>query len=110
MEEGTEQNEGALRSPKHLKRLGTLPCLITKNDIKGGIACNQPAAGHHFTFLFRGKGQKVGDQFTVPLCFAHHAELHRIGEKRFWINHKFTRMELMEIADKLWRKTDGMYN
>ena len=34
----------------------------------------------------RGFSQKVGDQFTVPLCYPHHHLLHTNGmsEKDFW--------------------------
>ena len=34
----------------------------------------------------RGIGQKVGDQFTIPLCVKHHHQLHNCGlsERQFW--------------------------
>jgi hypothetical protein len=34
----------------------------------------------------RGFGQKTGDQWTVPICFAHHHQIHTCGkgEKQFW--------------------------
>jgi len=34
----------------------------------------------------RGFGQKTGDQWAIPLCPAHHSQLHTCGkgEKDFW--------------------------
>ena len=34
----------------------------------------------------RGISQKVGDQFTIPLCIKHHALLHNcsMSEREFW--------------------------
>jgi hypothetical protein len=29
-------------------------------------------------------GQKVSDEFTVPLCRGHHRELHRSGDEAAW--------------------------
>jgi hypothetical protein len=41
--------------------------------------------------LPRGLGQKVSDEFTVPLCRAHHRELHRAGKERDWSSRNGTR-------------------
>jgi predicted phage-related endonuclease len=32
----------------------------------------------------RALGRKVSDEFTVPLCRAHHRELHQRGDERIW--------------------------
>ena len=34
----------------------------------------------------RGISQKVGDQYTIPLCVKHHHQLHNCGmsERQFW--------------------------
>lgn len=29
-------------------------------------------------------GIKVGDNWCVPLCHAHHMELHQFGDERLW--------------------------
>jgi len=29
-------------------------------------------------------GMKVGDNWCVPLCHAHHMELHNFGDERLW--------------------------
>ncbi|QDW36922.1 hypothetical protein FFI89_007055 [Bradyrhizobium sp. KBS0727] len=45
-------------------------------------------------------GQKVSDEFTVPLCRAHHRELHRAGKE----NDGWSKMgiEPLGIARELW--------
>jgi DNA recombination protein Rad52 len=70
-------NERRIRDKAHLKYVATHPCLICGR---------QPTHAHHLTFAQkRGLGQKVSDEFTVPLCALHHGELHRAGgEKRWW--------------------------
>jgi hypothetical protein len=36
----------------------------------------------------RGLSLKVSDEFTVPLCRAHHRELHRAGKEVDWWSKK----------------------
>ncbi|MGY8678199.1 ERF family protein [Bradyrhizobium sp. UFLA05-153] len=64
------------RSKAHLLFVREQPCLI----------CQQtPCDAHHLKFAQpRTLGRKVSDQFTVPLCRAHHQELHRHGNERAW--------------------------
>ncbi len=51
-----------LRSPKHLRRLRSLSCIIPK-------CRRQPVDPHHLTFVQpKGKGLRAGDQFAIPLC------------------------------------------
>ena len=46
-------------------------------------------------------GLKVSDEFTVPLCRAHHHDLHRHGnEKAWWVNMQ---IEPLPIAKELWQ-------
>src|ERR1700739_3662899 len=48
----------------------------------------------------RALGRKVSDEFTVPLCRAHHHELHRQGNERaWWANLK---IEPLRVAHDLW--------
>jgi hypothetical protein len=49
------------------------------------VCGRQPCDPHHLRFAqARGLGQKVSDEFTVPLCRAHHRELHRAGKEVNW--------------------------
>jgi hypothetical protein len=97
--------EKLIRSPRHLKYVRTLPCMITRT----GENCNgTPVVAHHLTFIKEGgMGQKVGDNWTVPLSHAHHQELHRIGEKTFWAKCGFTLEELETYAKELWGINDA---
>ena len=68
-----------LKNNKHLETSRGMPCTL----------CNAPPRSdpHHITYAEkRGVGQKVGDNFTVPLCRMCHTKLHnfKFGEKLFW--------------------------
>tara|TARA_X000001382_G_C3065752_1_gene145806 strand:- start:151 stop:576 length:426 start_codon:yes stop_codon:yes gene_type:complete len=67
-----------LKDKTYLKWVSSQPCLL----------CLTPKCqAHHLTFAMpRGFGQKTGDQWAVPLCPAHHSQLHTCGkgEKDFW--------------------------
>jgi hypothetical protein len=80
------------RSKAHLLFVRDQPCLV----------CQQtPCDAHHLKFVQpRALGRKVGDEFTVPLCRAHHQELHRHGnEKAWWANQQISPLG---IAEALW--------
>jgi hypothetical protein len=80
------------RSKAHLSFVRGQPCLICKQG---------PSDPHHLKFA-QGKalGRKVSDEFTVPLCRAHHQDLHRYGnEKAWWAN---IQIEPISIAKQLW--------
>lgn len=65
-----------LRDKQHLRFVARQPCLICGR---------QPCDAHHLRFAqSRGLGLKVSDQFTVPLCRAHHRELHGAGKEADW--------------------------
>jgi hypothetical protein len=52
------------------------PCLVCGRE---------PSDPHHLRFARpRGLGQKISDELTVPLCPAHHRELHRAGKEAAW--------------------------
>jgi DNA recombination protein Rad52 len=85
-------SERRVRSKAHLQFVATKPCLI----------CEQlPCHAHHITFAQpRGLSQKVSDEFTVPLCVAHHNDLHAFhNEASWWRNQK---IEPLPIANALW--------
>jgi ERF superfamily len=81
-----------LRDRQHLRFVARQPCLVCGRE---------PCDPHHLRFAQpRGLGQKVSDEFTVPLCRAHHRELHRAGKEREWWLRKG--LEPLESARVLW--------
>lgn len=83
-----------LRDKAHLKFVATQPCLI----------CNRnPSDAHHLRFAQpRAMGRKNSDEFTVPLCRAHHRENHRVGDERAWWEQ--AKIDPIEVARQLWTK------
>jgi hypothetical protein len=84
-----------LRDRGHLKFVSTQPCL----------ACGRsPSDAHHLKFTQqRALGRKVSDEFTVPLCRAHHRELHQRGDERMWWQQ--LNLDPLPIAQGLWHAT-----
>jgi hypothetical protein len=80
------------RSKAHLLFVGSQPCLICRRV---------PSDAHHLKFAQpRALGRKVSDEFTVPLCRAHHQELHLRGnEAAWWANMNIAPLQ---IAKQLW--------
>lgn len=80
------------RSKDHLAFIRSQGCLVCQKT---------PADAHHLKFAQpRTLGRKVSDEFTVPLCRAHHQSLHRAGNERAW----WTNLQIspMPIAKELW--------
>ncbi|WP_029582570.1 ERF family protein [Bradyrhizobium sp. URHD0069] len=64
------------RDKAHLKFVASQPCLVCGRS---------PTDAHHLRFTQpRAMGRKVSDEFTVPLCRAHHRENHRFGDEQAW--------------------------
>jgi hypothetical protein len=83
------------RDKQHLRFVAKQPCLVCGRE---------PSDPHHLRFAQpRGLGQKVSDEFTVPLCRSHHRELHRAGEERDWWSK--IGIEPLGLARKLWLGT-----
>ena len=64
----------------HLAALRECPCLVCRR---------WPTQAAHIRMSSPGKpnagiGAKPSDQFTLPLCSAHHAEQHNSGERAFY--------------------------
>jgi hypothetical protein len=80
------------RSKAHLLFVRDQPCLV----------CQQtPCDAHHLKFAQpRTLGRKVSDEFTVPLCRAHHQELHRHGNERAWWAN--LQIAPLPVAQDLW--------
>ena len=85
--------EKRVRDKDHLGFVAKQPCLICGR---------KPAHAHHLRFAQpRAMGLKVSDEFTVPLCNAHHDALHRTGDERaWWARHGI--IEPLKFAARLW--------
>lgn len=80
------------RSKVHLLFVREQPCLVCRQT---------PCDPHHLKFAQpRALGRKVSDEFTVPLCRAHHQELHRHGNERAWWAN--LQISPLPIAQELW--------
>jgi ERF superfamily len=84
-----------LRDKGHLKFVGSQPCLVCGRS---------PADAHHLRFTQpRGMGLKVSDEFTVPLCRAHHRDNHNYGDEVAWWERRA--IDPVAIARMLWIST-----
>ncbi|MCA1376560.1 MULTISPECIES: ERF family protein [unclassified Bradyrhizobium] len=80
------------RSKAHLLFVREQPCLVCRET---------PCDAHHLKFAQpRALGRKVSDEFTVPLCRAHHEELHRHGNERTWWAN--LQIAPLPVAQDLW--------
>ena len=80
------------RSKAHLVFVASQPCLLC-----GATPCD----AHHVKIAQpHSLGRKVSDEFTVPLCRAHHQELHRQGNERTWWAN--LQIAPLPIAKQLW--------
>jgi DNA recombination protein Rad52 len=87
-----------IRDPEHLKFINTQPCLI----------CGRaPVHAHHLRFAqLRSMGNKVSDEWSVPLCFTHHRALHSVGNEETWWEEKG--IDAKAEALRLWRQSHGI--
>ena len=84
--------ERYLRSKAHLQFVASHPCLICERS---------PADAHHIRFAQPSSlGRKVSDEYTVPLCRAHHRDNHRFGDERAWWSR--LSVDPIEVSKKLW--------
>jgi DNA recombination protein Rad52 len=86
-----------LRDPEHLRFINVQPCLI----------CGRaPVHAHHLRFAQpRSMGNKVSDEWAVPLCFTHHRALHTFGNEEAWWVEKG--IDAKAEAQRLWRQGHG---
>jgi hypothetical protein len=83
------------RSKVHLRLVASHPCLVCGR---------QPCDAHHLRHAQpRGLGQKVSDEYTVPLCRIHHREVHGKSQEAAW--WKTLRIDPLKIASDLWQQT-----
>jgi hypothetical protein len=84
-----------IRDRDHVRHVMKQPCLICGR---------RPSDPHHLRFAqFRALGRKVSDEFTVPLCRAHHREVHRCGDEGLWWGK--TGIDPLAAARALWLET-----
>jgi hypothetical protein len=84
-----------IRDREHVKSVAKQPCLVCGR---------RPADAHHLRFAQSpALGQKVSDEFTVPLCRGHHREVHRCGDEAAWWNK--AGIDATAAARVLWLKT-----
>ena len=91
--------ERRLRDKAHLEFVASQPCLVCGR---------RPSHAHHLRFAQpRAMGLKVSDEFTVPLCNAHHDSVHKTGDERaWWARHGV--LEPLKVADKLWAASHAL--
>jgi len=84
-----------LRDKEHCRFVATQPCVVCGRT---------PAEGHHVRFAQpRALSRKVSDEYMVPVCRAHHRELHRFGdEASWWVG---VNIDPLPIALQLWRRS-----
>ena len=84
-----------IRDREHVKSVAKQPCLVCGR---------RPTDAHHLRFAQSpALGRKVSDEFTVPLCRAHHREVHGCGDEAAWWNK--TGIDPTAAARVLWLKT-----
>jgi hypothetical protein len=85
------------RNREHLKFVRMQPCLI---------CAKQPSDPHHLPFAQpRALGRKVSDEYTVPLCRAHHREVHRAAKELPWWQSRG--VAPLAVAETLWQKSQS---
>ena len=84
-----------LRDKEHCKFVARQPCVVCGRT---------PTEAHHIRFAQpRALGRKVSDEYTVPVCRAHHRELHRYGDEASW--WAGASVDPLPIALELWRRS-----
>ena len=84
-----------IRDRDHIRHVIKQACLICGR---------RPSDPHHLRFAqTRALGRKVSDEFTVPLCRAHHREVHRCGDEGLWWGK--TGIDPLAAARALWLET-----
>ena len=84
-----------IRDRDHIRHVIKQPCLLCGR---------RPSDPHHLRFAQSSAlGRKVSDEFTVPVCRAHHREIHRCGDEESWWRN--TRIDALAAARALWLET-----
>lgn len=104
---GIARNPERVRSPGHRKWVRGHECACQNPPIRGPLCEGSVECAHVRMGTDGGTGIKPSDRWCVPLCKAHHAEQHRIGEpafeKRYAVNLKATAERLAALSPALKR-------
>jgi hypothetical protein len=91
----------AFPEPRRIRDRGHIRHVIKQACL---ICGRRPSDPHHLRFAqSRALGRKVSDEFTVPLCRAHHREVHRCGDEGLWWQNTGT--DPLVAARTLWLET-----
>jgi hypothetical protein len=94
-------SEAGLAYPKEPPRKRSKVHLLFVRVQPGLVCRHTPCDAHHLKFAqTRALGRKVSDEFTVPLCRAHHQELHQHGNERAWWAN--LQIAPLPVAQQLW--------
>lgn len=97
------------RCPAHLRWVASIPCVACSGGRLPGREWMDRGAvsqAHHVLYAQpRARGLKVGDQWVVPLCVAHHdpnhsGSVHANGAERAW--WAVRGIDPITIAEALW--------
>lgn len=103
---GIRAADGPLRCTAHLAWIRGCTCSTPGPDCVLNIEAAHVRRGQG-----GGMGLKPGDDRTLPLCSAHHAEQHRIGERAFERRYSIDMVEIAEALARasphLWRLRNG---
>jgi len=104
----SEDKAQRIKDKEYLKWVASNPCILCQDT---------RSQAHHVTFAMpRGFSQKVGDQYTVPLCYKHHHLLHTNGmsEKDFWIKLDIDAIEICrrfyDHYHNMWKNKNFFYD
>lgn len=99
-----------MKSKEYLSYIHTLPCIIcgatpvqahhllrTPDEIDEEEACFLIPKKHG-----RGMGRKSGDEWAIPLCPRHHAELHANGDETRYLQQMG--IDGVKAAEKIFKK------
>jgi hypothetical protein len=90
-----------INTPKRYRDKGHLRFVAQQTCVLCG---RKPAEAHHIRFAQpRALARKSSDEFTVPLCRAHHRALHRVGDEKAWWQQ--AGVDPIKVARKLWKLT-----
>src|ERR1700730_9474575 len=90
-----------INTPKRYRDKGHLRFVAQQTCVLCG---RKPAEAHHIRFAQpRALARKSGDEFTVPLCRAHHRAVHRVGDEKAWWQQ--AGVDPLKVARKLWKLT-----
>ena len=96
-------NSKRYENKQHLDWIHQFKCCLQKYDAHH---CTHEIQAHHLLkpwHGFRGMGLKANDRNLIPLCFAHHNELHQTGnEKKFFERWTHNEDYGQEIAKAYW--------